>query len=519
MRFTLPLSNAHTLLQINRRSFLVQASLAAAGTRFALAEPESAPVAQTSLGKLRGMREGGNTVFRGVPFAEPPVGPLRFRAPQPVSPWKGVREATRFAAAAMQPGSNEVSQSEDCLYLNIWAPSQPGPHPVFVWIHGGGFTGGRSFDPLFDGTRFAQEGIVCITIAYRLGVFGFLDLGPVLGPAYDGGANNALRDIALALTWVQRNIASFGGDPKRVTVGGESAGAKLTDMLMGVPSAHGLFQQMISESGGAERIWSAPQAAEIARQFVTEWETVSGHEANGLKDAPAAEILTAQDAFIKASPVHFPLRAQIDGALIPQYPLAAITAGSTRGKRLLLGTNRDESALFIGPHPGHDPGPADLGNLSVAQFRPVEARYQQLYPQMTEDQQRIRSLTAEEYWIPSLRVVDAHVRAGGSAFVYRFDYAPATGRFAGLAFHSSELAFVWEKARPNATPATEQLANSMHDAWSAFIRGEAPAAAGLPAWPAYNLQTRPTMLLDTASRIEDAPQKAEFDLWSGLLTR
>ncbi len=499
--------------------------MAAAGTRLAFASPDTspdksgAPIVQTPLGQLRGTLQDGIRIFRGVPFAQPPIGPLRFRAARPALPWKDVRDATQFAAAAMQSEEKEVPQSEDCLYLNIWAPSQPGPHPVFVWIYGGGFTAGRSFDPLFDGARFAKQGIVCITIAYRLGVFGFLDLGSVFGPAYEGGANNAMRDIMLALSWVQGNIAPFGGDPKRVTVGGESAGAKLTDTLMGVPSAGGLFQQMISESGGAERIWSTTQAADIASQFVTQWKTASGREALALKDAPAAEILNAQDTFIKASPVHFPLRPQVDGRLIPRYPLAAINGGSTRGKRLLLGTNRDESALFIGPHPSRDPGPADLGNLSVAQFRPVEAKYAQLYPEMGQDLQRIRSVTAEEYWIPSLRVADAHVRAGGRAFVYRFDYASETGRFAGLAFHSSELAFVWGQALSNAPAGTEQLATAMHDAWCAFIHGEAPQAANLPVWPAYNLQTRPTLLLNNTSRVEDAPQRAEFDLWNDLLTR
>lgn len=493
--------------------------MAAAGTRLAFAGDATAPVVQTPLGELRGTLDGSVRVFRGVPFAQPPIGPLRFRAPRPASAWGAVRDATRFASAAMQPDATDVPQSEDCLYLNIWAPSQPGPHPVFVWIHGGGYTGGRSFDPLFDGPRFARQGIVCITVAYRLGVFGFLDLGPAFGPAYEGGANNAVRDVILALSWVQGNIASFGGDPRRVTVGGESAGAKLTDTLMGVPSAKGLFQVMISESGGAERIWSAPQSAGITAQFVAQWKTSSGREAAALKDAPAASILNAQTSFLQASSLHFPLRPEVDGSLLPRYPLAAIQGGSTRRKRLLLGTNLDESALFLGPHPAHDPGPADLGNLSVSQFRQVEAKYPRVYPGMDEPLQRIRSLTAEEYWIPSLRVADAHVRAGGTAFVYRFDYAPQYGRFAGLAFHSSELAFVWEQPRPNAPSATEQLATAMHDAWCAFIRGEPPRAANLPAWPAYNLQTRPTMLLNTTSRIENAPQKAEFALWNGLLTR
>lgn len=527
MKTALPASSPQPSPRLNRRRFLAQTAMATAGTHLAFAAsgkmslPSSgiAPTVQTSLGNLRGTSEDGVNIFRGVPFAQPPVGLLRFRAPQPARPWMGVREATNFASAAVQPDAENIPQSEDCLYLNIWAPSQPGPHPVFVWIHGGGFTGGRSFDPLFDGTHFAKQGIVCVTLAYRLGVFGFLDFGPVFGPAYEGGANNALRDIILALSWVKGNIAPFGGDPRRVTVGGESAGAKLTDMLMGIPSANGLFHQMISESGGAERIWSSAQAADIAVQFVSQWKLFSGSDAASLQGAPGTAILSAQRSFIAASAVHFPLRAEIDATLIPQYPLTAINAGSTRGKRLLLGTNHDESALFIGPHPAQDPGPADLGNLSASQFRPIEAEYAQIYPGMSQDLQRIRSLTAEEYWIPSLRVADAHVRAGGTAFVYRFDYTPATGRFAGLAYHSSELSFVWDKPRPDASPQTELLTTAMHDAWCAFIRGDAPQADNLPAWSAYNLQTRPTMLLNTTSRLEEAPQKAEFDLWRGLLTR
>ena len=505
--------------RLNRRSFFVRSLAAAAGTCVASAAQEQTSVlVQCPSGKLRGETAGGVNIFRGVPFAQPPVGPLRYRAPQPLQPWSGVREATRFAAAAVQPNQPGIAQSEDCLYLNVWAPQKAGPHPVFVWIHGGGFTGGTSFDPLFDGNSFAQQGIVCVNIAYRLGVFGFLDLGPTLGPEYGGGANNALRDVMVALTWIQHNIAAMGGDPNRVTVGGESAGAKLTDILMGVPSAVPLFQQMISESGGAERIWPAPRAAEIATDFCTQWTTDSGQELDRLKVAPAADILRAQEAFTRTSPVHFPLRAEIDAVLIAQRPLDVMRQGSTRGKRLLLGTNRDESALFIGPHPSKDPGKADLGNLTVEQFRALEDHYQQIYPGMSEEQRRIRSLTAEEYWIPSLRVADAHVNAGGRAFVYRFDFAEQSGRFAGLAYHSSELRFVWDHLTASSpSAATTQLAGTMHGAWCAFIKGEAPQAAGLPTWPAYSTETRPTMILDVTSHVEDRPQEAEFKAWTGLL--
>lgn len=398
----------------------------------------------------------------------------------------------------------------------MWAPRTPGPHPVFVWIHGGGFTGGSSFDPLSDGSIFAQQGIVCVTLAYRLGVFGFLDFGPTLGPEYAGGANNALRDVIIALSWIQENIAAFGGDQDKVTVGGESAGAKLTDTLMGVPSAEPLFHQMISESGGAERIWPLARSGEITKDFCAQWTETAG-DLQHIKDAPAREIIAAQEAFIKKSALHFPLRAELDGTLMSQYPLDTIRQGSSRGKRLLLGTNRDESALFIGPRPATDPAARDLGNLSEEQFRAIEEQYRQLYPDMSDEVRRIRSLTAEEYWIPSLRVADAHVKAGGTAFVYRFDFAESTGHYAGLAFHSSELRFVWDHLPETSSAADTALAKTVHAAWCAFIRGETPQGPGLPKWPAYSTQARPTMILDASSRLENAPQQAEFTAWDGLL--
>lgn len=458
---------------MDRRTFLLDAAAVGLATRFGFAQspaPEAAPIVTTASGVLRGEVADRVRVFRGVPFAEPPVGPLRFRATRAVTPWKGVRDATRFAAEAMQPGGGAVPQSEDCLYLNVWTPADAGPHPVFVWIHGGGFTGGRSFDPLQDGERFAREGIVCVTVAYRLGVLGFLDVGPVLGAEYAGSANNAVRDLVMALTWLQANVAAFGGDPARVTVGGESAGAKLTDLLMGLPAARGLFAQMISESGGADRIFPAARAAEVGtafgQAFMQSGMASSGSGAAGLLTAPARELIAAQERFIGEYPLHFPLRPEIDGRWFAEPPLDAIRAGNARGKRLLLGTNHDESAMFIGPHPSVNPSSKDLGNLPLARFGPIEERYAALYPEMPAELRRIRSVTAEEYWIPSMRVAEAQVAGGGTAFVYRFDHLAESGRYAGRAFHAEELAYVWENFEGRAvSTANRALAKTMHAAW------------------------------------------------------
>ena len=420
----------------------------------------------------------------------------------------------------MQKGEAGVRHSEDCLYLNVWAPEGKGPFPVFVWIHGGGFTDGHAFEPIYDGTQFAREGIVCITVGYRLGVFGFLDFEPVLGPEYADSANNGIRDIVAALEWVQSNVAGFGGDPGRVTVGGESAGAKLSDILMGVSSAAGLFHQVISESGGAERVWPKATAGQIAEGFAKAWQTSTTKTPAALLTEPAESIVPVQTKFLEDWPQHFPFRPEMGVAsLMAKLPVQEVAGGSTHGKRLLIGTNRDESALFLGPHQKHDPTAQNLGNMGLAAFIEVFAGYRTVYPQMTEEELRIRAVTAEEYWIPTIRLADAHVKAGGSAWMYQLDFSETSGRFSGEAYHSLDVGLVWDKPHAAVTNAAAEaaLAVQIHDAWVAFIRGEVPAAAGLPTWPMYSVEMRATMMLDTKSHVDEPPQEAELRLWDGKL--
>lgn len=507
---------------LSRRAFLSGAALSALALRSRQlhALVTATPVTlRTPLGPLRGEEAGGVRVFRGVPFAEPPVGPMRFRPTVAVKPWTALREATRFAPAAMQPDQLGTSRSEDCLYLNVWAPADKGPHPVYVWIHGGGFTSGYSYAPIFDGTLLAQEGIVCVTVAYRLGVFGFLNLSPLLGPEYAGSGNNALRDVITALGWVEQNIEAFGGDPSRVTVGGQSAGAKLTDVLMGVPSARMLFHQMISESGGAERVWTVEQSEAVSEGFGKLWRSTTKNPPSSLATAPAASLIPVQDRLMQEWPHHFPLRVEIDGYLLPRFPVETITEGSSRGKRLLIGTNRDESAYFLGPHPAHDANAAELGNLQPPQFLDVYAKYKEIYPGMNVEERRIRALTAEEYWVPSVRVAEAHVRGGGEAWMYRLDFHEGSGRLGAFSPHSLELRMVWDHpSQTIANAAAEaELGRQMHEAWCAFLRGAAPAATGLSEWPRYTPEERRTMIFNTQSRVEAEPQEAELRLWSGVL--
>jgi para-nitrobenzyl esterase len=364
---------------------------------------------------------------------------------------------------------------------------------------------------------------VCITVAYRLGVFGFLDFAPLLGREYEGTANNGLSDLVMALAWIQDNIAAFGGDPGKVTIGGESAGAKLTDILMGVPAARPLFQQMISESGGAERIWQHGGAVGIAKGFEQAWKEDSGATTDdALKTADGAALIKTQEKLLSTWPLHYPLRAEVDGRLVPQLPIQRIAGGSTRGKRLLIGTNREESALFIGAHPS-EVAAINLGNIDLAKFNEVFVRYKELYSKLTPEQLRIRAVTAEEYWVPSMRVAEAHVHGGGTAYVYELEFVETSGRLADNAYHSLDVGMVWGHPHMQVADAEAEaaLGKQMHAAWVAFIRGDAPGAPGLPAWPDYTAETHATMILGAdggaTSRVEQGPQAAELALWGGVL--
>ncbi|WP_074654357.1 carboxylesterase/lipase family protein [Terriglobus roseus] len=453
----------------------------------------------------------GVEIALGIPYAQPPVGTLRFSAPVPVR--EGTPSLHKLPPPAMQSG--RAGCSEDCLYLNVYAPDLAtqgaGPFPVYVWIHGGGFTGGSPND--VNGSVFAKQGIVCITVAYRLGIFGFLDWSPLLGPDYGDSANNAVRDLILALKWVQKNVRAYGGDPSRVTIGGESAGAKLVASLMAIEEAKPLFRSMISESGGGERILDTATSAHVTEAFAAQ---LKDRTPGGIQAANAAALLQAQVAMTDAWPANFPLRTEADGALLPHRILPAIAAGNTSGKRLLIGTNRDENALYLGEHAAEPIKQQRLANATEAEFNAQLARYRKLYPTMSTADINIRALTAEEYWVPSIRVAQAHAKGGGSTWFYRLDEAAATGPHKGLSYHSYDLGYVWETLSAAEPPSAHVLERQMHDAWVAFIKGEPPAASGLPPWPKWDPQQRPTMLFNRTSTVERQPFESELRLWDNF---
>ena len=500
---------------VNRRKFLAGAGAVVLGhvvepkVRAFVSQAAISDVVQTSSGKVRGQRGDRSIAFLGVPFAEAPVGPLRFLPPRPTHSWSGIRPALKYAPAPVQLRLKNIS--EDCLYLNVWAPATPGPHPVLVWIYGGGNTAGAT-GGIADGSHFAWDGIVCVTPAYRVGALGFLDLAAELGDAYAGSGNNGLRDQILALHWVRENIAAFGGDPDRVTVGGESAGAKDTCALMGASQAAGLFRQAIVESGGGQTIHTQESAEVLTHEFLACAGLEAGN-APGLRSMPIPQLLNAQRALL-ARVGAFPFRVTVDGVVLDRSPLESVGAGSARGVRLLAGSNHDESSFFVCGSALERPiDRREIQNATMDRMQAMEPKYKALFPQLTDAQRKIRLLTAEEYWIPTLRVAEAHTAAGGETWLYRFDYPRLRGPLAGEVPHTQELSFVWGDT--NGDAGHDALMRSVHAVWVDFIFGRALSLADAPVWPRFNLAARPVMLIGRKSTVALDPDSTERRLWYG----
>ena len=320
-------------------------------------------VVELRAGRLVGVRKEGVSVFWGVPYAQPPVGPLRFRPPVEGTPWEGVRQARSFGSIAHQfptdleqmQGRLDLPQSEDCLTLNIWTP-QPDTarRPVMVWIHGGAYLNGTGAAEWFDGTSFAtRHDVVLVTINYRLAVFGYLHLAG-LSPEEVGSGNCGLLDQIAALQWVADNIASFGGDPDNVTVFGESAGAMSVGVLLGTPGAAGLFHRAILQSGAASNVTTAEDATAVAVAVLAALGlSPDGEGVTRLRELPASEIMAAYGAVavshapdMAAARIVPTFAPVVDGAVLPQEPLRAIREGASSSVPVMIGTNRDEMEVM-----------------------------------------------------------------------------------------------------------------------------------------------------------------------------
>lgn len=433
-------------------------------------------VVRVGQGELLGVQDRGVRQFRGVPFARPPTGALRFRPPEPPLPWAGVRAAVDDPPAPVQPrpAGPAPCTSEDCLYLNVWAPAEPGSHPVYVYVHGGGNFFGYALADGCDGSSFARDGIVCVSVGYRLGVFGFLELGGLLGEDYAGSGNNGLRDLLAALSWLGDNVAAFGGDPDRVTIGGASAGGFNVCSLLASPLSRGLFRGVVSQSGGGHAAFTMDQALAAADQ-VAAGMARSGLSPVDLPSLPAASLVGLH----RRNTGH----GVVDGDVLDDLPDRAVRRGVNVGVALLAGASRDEMASLDGVV-----GPERLGAAETALFRGFVAAH----PRLSPAEQLMRFCSMLRHGAPSLLLAHNHAVAGGSSYAYRWEWAPETGVHGGWAFHGVEQPFVWDAAQAMAADGAapdesiRRRAGVVHRLWASFVRDGVPTAAPeVAAWPRW----------------------------------
>jgi para-nitrobenzyl esterase len=451
----------------------------------------------TESGAISGVRANGLRVYKGIPFAAPPVGDLRWRPPVHAAPWTGTRTADAFAPACMQvgvsmPGETTPAVSEDCLYLNIWTPAEaktaPEHLPVIVWIYGGGYINGSASMPLYWGDRLAQKGVVVVTISYRLGPLGFLALPELTreSPHHSSG-NYGLMDQIAALEWIQRNIAAFGGDPKCVTIAGQSSGSISVSILMVSPLAKGLFQRAIGESGGLfEPLQLAPKYVLANAEHDGEKYAVSLGAASlqQLRQLPASQLTG------NASGIVHPV---IDPYVLPLSPYEAFTSGQQNDVALLIGSNADEARALVDV--SHDTAATFDSDLehSVGQLPPALVA---AYPHATDEEARQAQLGLErdlrfgwDMW------AWARLQAGtGKSPVFYYSFRqqppfPAGSVYAGWgASHFAELWYVFDhldQSPWNWTAADRKLAEEMSRYWVNFARSGDPNGPGLPPWPAF----------------------------------
>jgi para-nitrobenzyl esterase len=472
-------------------------------------------VIETTAGTVRGVERDGVRVWRGIPYAEPPLGPLRFRPPRPPIRWGGERDASHAGAFAIQSRDSVMGGvtektvlSEDCLFVNVFAPAdrEPAPanRPVVVWIHGGAFIMGSGAVPLYHGASFAsRHDLVVVTINYRLGLLGLLYLGDLGG---DEAGNIALLDQVAALAWVRDNIAAFGGDPGNVTVMGESAGAVSIANLLAMPAARGLFHRAILQSGASG--FSPPTRADAtanAKRVLAEL----GTTAAGLADVPVAKLLEVQTTLGRERGLGA-FAPYVDGVTMPREPLAIVRAGEGAKVPVLLGSNRDEWALFD----------TFLPDTTVALKAQLTGHFGPALERMREAYRSWNDLIGDvAFRIPMIRLAEAHP---APVHMYRFDVtSPAFGGRLGAA-HALELPFVWNRLDQqlaqlllgNDLTPFRALALQIHDTWAAFITSGSPQGGGLPAWPRYDATTRATLIIDHESRVVEDPDGTQRMLWS-----
>jgi len=500
----------------------------------------SEPIVETRAGKIAGEEREGLYIFRGVPYAAPPVGEKRWLPPAPLKPWAGVRETKKYAPVAPQienPGGMwqvvaGQTQSEDCLYLNIWTLGlDKEKRPVMVWIHGGGFVEGASSQPGYRGHTLARRGnAVIVTINYRLGALAFLSLQEATGGAIASTGNEGLLDQVAALRWVKENIAAFGGAPQNVTIFGESAGGMSVGCHLALPASKGLFSRAILQSGAASTVQPKNGAPRIAELFL-ETLGVKASDIHGLLSTPTEQIIEAQKAFLtkirtqKPGINSMPFQPVVDGKVLKQNPLQAVREGASSDIPIIAGTTLDEYQLFMPPDNSMDNLTEEglvkiIGGFVPAAFAPemvnIYRKSRQERDATTTNRDILSAIQTDHVFrIPAIRLAEAKQKHKQPAYQYLFTWrSPVAGGRLG-ACHAIDVPFTWGTNEPvfsGTGPKADALVRAVQDSWLAMARSGNPSCPALGDWLKYGKQ-RETMILGEKCYIEKDPLGAERQAW------
>lgn len=485
-------------------------------TSFATAHAQ--PVTRVESGLLSGALQDGIASYRGIPFAAPPIGPLRWRAPAPPVDWNGVRDATHYGAACIQPergdgggGGRADVQSEDCLTLNVWAPENAAGLPVMVWIHGGGHRIGSGTFTIYDGSALARQGVVLVTINYRIGLLGYFAHPALTREAARRPLGNyGMMDQIAALEWIQRNIAAFGGDPQRVTVFGESAGGASTLYLLANPRAQGLFQGAIVQSGGGlQRPTSLPEQESRGVEAVQRIGLSANATMAQLRAVPAERW---NDALGPLQGLGF--GPFIDGQLITEAPSRAFAEGRALDLPLMIGANDNEASVI-----------ATLGgDGALALLGAGQEHLRSLYGEASDDEYRRQAL-GDAFFVAPAAWIAMQASGGAPSYLYHFTYVPERrrGRTPG-AGHGTEIPHIfqsWDQLPiPHGfiTDEDEAFGRMMSSCWVSFAQTGVPHCANGPEWPAYTRESDQLMLFAPQTRVAQQPRREAADFLLSVLT-
>ena len=485
-------------------------------------------------GAIEGFTRDGVNRWRSIPYAKPPVGALRFKAPQPVEAWDGVRPCHRFRYCAPQPRRYTVvgpgkfqPMSEDCLTLNVVAPDggSDRPLPVMFFIHGGAYFLGSSATPIYDGASLARSGCVYVSANYRLGALGAVDLSSLSTADIHIDDNLYLRDLVSALRWVRENIAAFGGDPDNVTIFGESAGAHAVTTLLAVPAAKGLFAQAISQSPAGALSRSQELAAEFAAKFASILCADGREPARLLLAARPAQLVNAFDRLLTTSASDlaggYPVGCTFGTDYLPSEPIQAMRDGKAYRVPLIVGTNADEGRLFTRFLKLLPTNEAKIEALLAGAEPTCRERITAAYPEYPAPDACIRLGADFTFGSTLWQLADSHSRHAPT-YLYRYDFAPRTLQWAGLgATHATELLAVFDAYR---TPlgrllsagadrrSALRVSDDMQGRWDAFARTGVPG----DGWPRYTSDARPVLVFDRASRVDNDPHADRRKAWEGF---